>query len=357
MHFNDITPFLILEKDLTKRNRELMIINTLSGAFISSENIEEVFNDLLEKILLITDFAAGYIVIKTDRGYELKSHLGLSLPDFQKELSEGKLIDFFFSIEPMTDPIYIFEEEEIKNIPILNKEGISFVVAVPIRISNIFKGITFLASRTARTLDFDLASVLSLMSSQLSLIVEKIELFEKTRRLAVTDPLTGLFNSRYFYQELEKEIARSHRYKNTFSLAILDIDDFKAINDTYGHQTGDEILIAIASTLRVESRGTDIVARYGGEEFVIIFPNTSKKEAVAVSERILHLINSRTIRTRGGNDVRVTISGGIASLPEDASSSKDLLYAADMAMYEAKGSGKKQIVCYNKHHEKDIRET
>jgi diguanylate cyclase (GGDEF)-like protein len=356
MHFYDITPFLILEKDLTKRNRELMIINTLSGAFISSENIEEVFNDLLEKILLITDFAAGYIVIKTDSSYELKSHLGLS-PDFQRELSEGKLIDLFLRIEPMTDPIYIFEGEEIKNIPMLNKEGISFVAAVPIRISNIFKGITFLASRTARTFDFDLASVLSLMSSQLSLIVEKIELFEETRRLAITDTLTGLFNSRYFYQELEKEIARSHRYKNTFSLAILDLDDFKVINDTYGHQTGDEILIAIASALRAESRGTDIVARYGGEEFVIIFPNTSKKEAVAVSERILHLINSRTIRTRGGNDVRVTISGGIASLPEDASSSKDLLYAADMAMYEAKGSGKKQIVCYNKHHEKDIRET
>lgn len=353
LYLYDISPYLILERDLIKRNRELMTINTLSGAFISSENIEGVFSDLLEKIMLITDFTTGFIVVRTNQGYELRSSIGISIT-FQNILMDGRLDAFFDALWSLHDPLYVYEEDELRDNSLFHEEGIFFLTAIPIRISKRVIGMTFLASRTQRTLDFDLASILSLIGTQLSLIVEKIELFDETRRLSITDSLTGLYNSRYFYQELDKEIARSSRYKLSFSLAIFDIDDFKIINDTYGHQTGDEILIHIASVLRLESRETDIVARYGGEEFVIIFPNTSKKEALAVSERILHNLNMNLAQTCDGQIIQITMSGGISAYPSDASTPHDLLHLSDMAMYKAKAAGKKQIVCYNNACENDI---
>lgn len=272
----DISPFMMLEKELLKRNRELMIINSLSEAFISSENIEGVFNELLDKILLITDFTVGWIMIKVDHAFEKKSHIGIS-KSLNKAITDGRLNELCASMETMNDPLYVYEVDEINEIHELEKEGIYFLSATPIRVGKQFKGILFLASRIERTLDFDLASLLTLIGRQSSLIIEKVELFNETRRLSITDSLTDLFNSRYFYKALDKEIARSNRYKTPFSLAIFDIDDFKSLNDTYGHQAGDEVLRNIAGILRAESRETDIIARYGGEEFVIIFPNTVKK--------------------------------------------------------------------------------
>lgn len=349
----EITPFLEIEKQLLKRNKELMIINTLSGAFISSENIEEVFNELLEKILMITDFTTGWIMFNDHELFTIRSHHGISNL-FLKEVKDGKLSELCRTIQAMSDPLCIFEEAEINDLPVIKKEGIVILAAIPVKIATKLRGILFLASRAGREFDFNLASILSLIGSQLTLIVEKIELFDETRRLSITDSLTDLFNSRHFYQALDREIARAKRYKQIFSLAIFDIDDFKALNDSFGHQAGDEVLRNIALILQGKSRDTDIVARYGGEEFVIILPNTPKNEAFAVAERILKGVYSYPFLPNNNNGINVTISGGISSFPMDGTDAKDLLYCADMAMYKAKSSGKKQVVCYNVTYEKGI---
>jgi len=349
----DISPFLGIEQELLRRNRELMIINTLSGAFISSEKIDGIFSELLEKVLMITDFTTGWIMFKKNGAFEIKGYHGLS-KTFLNGIMEGGTDDLCRNIERMSDPLSVYEEEDLRNIPLVKEEGIVMLAAVPIKTGDMLKGIMFLASRAARAFDFNLASILSLIGSQLTLIIEKIDLFEETRRLSITDSLTGLFNSRYFYQALDKEIARAERYEQVFSLAIFDIDDFKILNDTYGHQAGDEVLRKIAAVLLHESRETDIVARYGGEEFVIIFPNTPKNDALAVAERILKGVEVLSLLDTLGEDVTVTMSGGISSFPDDGSSVNDLLYRADMAMYRAKSSGKKRVVCYNIEHEKDI---
>lgn len=346
IYLYDLSPFFMLEQDLIKRNRELMIMNTLSSAFISSDNIEGVFSDLLDKILLVTDFSVGFIMLRGNTGFELKSHAGISR-EFQIALSAGDVSSLLGSVERTEDPIYIYELDDLRDLPSFGREGICFLIAAPFRAGGILRGVTFLASRAERKLDFDHASILSLIGHQLSLIVEKIDLFEETQRLSVTDSLTGLFNSRYFYRELEKELARSVRYHSHFSLAILDVDDFKKINDTYGHECGDEVLIEVASMLKSASRATDVVARYGGEEFVIIFPNTGKSEAHYVCLRILQHINEGMIETTQGPAVQVTVSGGIATFPEDGVTTRELLIASDRAMYQAKAEGKKRVVCYN----------
>ncbi len=344
--FYDVSHYLTVEKELVKRNRELMVINTLSGAFISSYDIDKVFNDLLEKVLMITDFSVGWIMLTDNSGFILKSHAGISL-SFLKQLKEGMLDDFVWSILDGAEPLYVLEKDQVKNFQHLKKEGLVFLSAIPLKVSNSISGVLVLSSRSERAFDFDLASMMALVGNQISLIVEKIRLFEETRRLSITDDLTGLYNVRFFYRSLESELVRARRYKDVFCLVIFDIDDFKVINDTYGHQIGDEILREVARIIMSSSRKSDIVARYGGEEFVIILPRTSKAEALLHADRIRKRVEEYVFSTDTGLKISITVSGGLSGFPEDGQSAKDLLYAADMALYSAKGAGKRRVVCHS----------
>jgi diguanylate cyclase (GGDEF)-like protein len=177
------------------------------------------------------------------------------------------------------------------------------------------------------------------------LLSDKIRLFNKARRLSITDALTGLYNTRHFYDELNREIERSHRYEEKFSIILCDIDNFKSVNDELGHQAGDEVLCSVADILTSTARMTDTVARYGGEEFILILPETTKDKAEALAERIRISIDSRTFLENEGN-IRVSISCGVASYPVDSQTSKGILYCSDMAMYRAKELGKNRVVCY-----------
>jgi diguanylate cyclase (GGDEF)-like protein len=125
---------------------------------------------------------------------------------------------------------------------------------------------------------------------------------------------------------------------------LFDIDNFKRVNDSLGHQAGDNVLVNVAEILVKTSRQVDTVARYGGEEFVKILPNTPKKEAYKLGMRVKNALEMHEYL--GTESVKITLSGGIASYPEDADEAKSLLYAADMAMYKAKNAGKNQICLY-----------
>ncbi len=341
----EITQYLTIEKELLRRNRELMIINTLSGTFISTYEIEKIFTELLEKVVMITDFSVGWISLIEDGKFILKSHTGISL-DLLKKLNEGCFDEIIKPLLESEEPLYIFEKDEIHKVIPLRQERLAFLGIIPLYISNKLSGVIFLGSRSERAFDFDLASMMSLVGNQVSLIIEKVQLFEETKRLSITDPLTGLYNVRFFYLSLTNELERARRYRDTFSLIIFDIDDFKTVNDTYGHQVGDEILRDIAEILLQSSRKTDIVARYGGEEFVIILPKTGMDAAFLLADRIREHINEHMFVV-GDIKLRITVSGGISTYPKDGITAKELLYASDMALYKAKAEGKKKVVCYN----------
>lgn len=341
--FRDISNFMKIEKELLKRNKELMVINTLSNAFISAENIDLVYTDILEKVLIISNLSVGWLTLIEQGDYSLKSTHGVSL-DFRGKLREGSLNFLYDKGLNSSGPIFVLESNELPDE--LKKEGIMFYVAIPLRVGRESMGILSLASRSEITFDFDLASLFSLIGNSLSLIAEKIKLFQETQRLAITDGLTGLYNARYFYGVLDVEIARTKRYSTPFSIVLFDIDNFKRLNDTYGHQAGDDVLRMIADVLRVESRKSDIMARYGGEEFIAILPNTPKIEAFGIANRIREAVSNKVFLS--DPSINVTISGGVASCPEDAQDTKTLLYCADMAMYEAKAAGKNRVVIYRR---------
>jgi len=347
----DISDSVRVENELLKRNRELMIINTLSTAFISSGDAELVFGDLLEKTLMVTDFGIGWIVTAEEGEYTLKCASGVSI-DFGNKLRDGRLNRLYDAILKMDVPLYVAEGEKLEED--LRKDGVVFLSAVPLRLGKEAVGLLMLASRAEVAFDFDTASLLSLVGNNLALITDKIRLFQKTERLAITDSLTGLYNARFFYNALNSEISRTERYSTPFSLLIFDVDNFKRLNDTYGHQAGDEVLQALSAILGATVRKSDMAARYGGEEFVAILPNTMKDEAFNLAVRIKEAVE---ISSFLGQAVRVTLSGGVATFPEDASDAKGLLYAADAAMYEAKAAGKMRIHCYRKKNEARIQKT
>ncbi len=166
---------------------------------------------------------------------------------------------------------------------------------------------------------------------------------EQARRQANTDGLTGLYNHRYLQERLRQEIERASRYGRQLSLVMADLDHFKAYNDTHGHPRGDEVLIAIAHTLRHISRSSDVVARYGGEEFTMILPETPADEALVLAERARRHVESLELAGRDAfTTARVTLSVGIASLCSGCTK-EALIDAADAALYRAKREGRNRV--------------
>jgi two-component system cell cycle response regulator len=172
------------------------------------------------------------------------------------------------------------------------------------------------------------------------------ELLETNKRLellSITDGLTKLHNHRYFQDELARAFEESQRYQRPLSLAMIDIDFFKKVNDTYGHAVGDDVLKRSAELYRHSVRSTDLVARYGGEEFAVMMPETSLQDGIAFAEKIRQLVEASPLQTQAGA-VPATVSIGVASVPHSRiHSAKELIVAADKALYRAKRGGRNQV--------------
>ncbi len=176
-------------------------------------------------------------------------------------------------------------------------------------------------------------------------IFENVEEMELLEELSFTDNLTTLSNRRYFYKRLHEELNRSERYGRKLALIIFDIDELKNINDTYGHQAGDEVIRQIGYMLKKFIRTIDVVARYGGDEFCIIMPESDKDTCMKFVERLHNkIVNSSFKLEEENKSISCTISMGVAVYPDHADNSKKLIYAADMALLRAKESGRNKAL-------------
>ena len=171
---------------------------------------------------------------------------------------------------------------------------------------------------------------------------------QQLARLATRDGLTGLLNRREFERILHDEWQRSTRFNHPFTLVLADIDHFKKINDTHGHQVGDEVLKHVASLLAGQLRTVDRLARYGGEEFAIVMIETERKHAVDALERLFALLAETPCQVSPTLSLNVTLSAGIAEMPHDAASPTELVAAADKALYAAKKAGRNRVATANR---------
>lgn len=174
--------------------------------------------------------------------------------------------------------------------------------------------------------------------------IENARLFEEVRRLATMDSLTGLYNRRHFLEQSEKEVTRSLRYGNPLCALMVDIDNFKTFNDTYGHAVGDRVLKQVADTLTHECRQTDFLGRFGGDEMVILLIETDMALGEEIAERLRQAVEEQSFEVESHGSVPITISMGMASISPDTENLASLLNHADQRLYAAKQRGRNCVV-------------
>jgi len=190
-------------------------------------------------------------------------------------------------------------------------------------------------------------SKLLILCRQLSMEVQRVSLYEKVQELAITDGLTRLLARRRFLERMREELERSLRYGLEISMLMLDIDHFKDYNDRYGHLVGDVVLRETASIIKNSLSGIDLAGRYGGEEFCVILPETNKKGALQVAERIRWAVENHSFAAYD-EVTNVTLSIGVSTFPDDGMLMEELINNADKALYKAKETGRNRICDYAK---------
>ena len=312
-------------------------------SLLSLEGISAVLVDRLPSILSIHYFTL-FIYDKDKRTLDLMCH---NRPDIESSFSLS-LSDSPIMEAAILSGKYILEESFVDSKYYRESDSKFFkkdyFATIPLKIEKEIVGV--LNINDGEKVSFNVSNLhfVLKLSEFISMTVSNAILYEKTKKLAVTDGLTGISNRPNMEQTLRSEFERSMRYGAPLSVVLLDVDHFKVVNDTYGHQKGDEILVAVASLLKKFCRANDIAARYGGEEFLMILPQSSAQGAFKIAERVREEMMKLNFTDQESN-FNVTTSCGVAELDRDDMKSADqLISAADHALYEAKNSGRNKTI-------------
>ncbi|MCX5782083.1 MAG: sensor domain-containing diguanylate cyclase [Elusimicrobia bacterium] len=280
-----------------------------------------------EKIIpLVTELASKFI----GRG-KWKIRKGFHLDTFATYINKYKVALLIENVS--TDNRFVIENPSFRSL-----------IAVPLEVNSEFWGILEGTSSKENIFDEGDLRLLSILGGISSIALTNAQLYKKTQELAITDSLTGLFVQSYFKERLLQELVRSRRYKLPLSIALIDIDHFKNINDTYGHNIGDEVLKHISAVMHKRLRDTDFLSRYGGEEFGIIMLQTNNKEAYKVAEDIRKNIQKEKFHYINKNEepivLEITASVGLAVYNENVKTDAEFINIADKALYNAKSKGR-----------------
>lgn len=332
----------ILESE-KKKSKQLETIQEVSKNIVSILDMDDLLKQIVNSIyytfgyyisILLLDEESKELVVKSSSGPTIKSTIRRRV-----KISEEGITGW---VAKTGEPLLVGDvSKEPRYLLVEELADTRSELAVPIKIKDKVIGVLDIESVELNAFDESDLATFTTLAEMIAIAIENASLYKKSERLAITDDLTGLYNTRYFYTALEKEIERSQDLDHPFSIIIFDIDDFKKYNDTYGHLAGDQLLEELARLMIKKCRSTDIIARYGGEEFVIILPETEYDGAVLVAERLRKSVKKHSFKiNKKEKKGKVTISLGIATYPEDATNVKDLVNAADINLYGEKRIGK-----------------
>lgn len=309
-------------------------------------SLQEIFRVMVEKLpfILSVKYFTFFLFDKNRHRLTLASH---NHPDMKEGFSLYQN-DSPVMKEAMTSGRYIFEQDFLtsryfrgrKN-PLFSCE---FFVTIPLMIENEIIGVMNLNDNekgcyNVGDLDFALN-----ISEFVALSISNAMLYERTEKLSVTDGLTGLDNHQQMQTLLKKEVVRCRRYNSPLSVIMMDIDHFKEVNDTHGHQKGDDILLVFSAIMKKFCRSNDVAARYGGEEFFLVLPETHIAGALHIAERIREEMASQKFQSQG-KTFQVTVSCGIAEFdPANMQETTHLIKVADLALYKAKSEGRNRTI-------------
>ncbi len=313
------------------RNKETVIVSLYEITRKMSQELRfnEIFKALSAFLKENFIFRKSSLIILKEEGETLKVDEVYKVFKEDWVLEEDKECNY-------DDIVKAFSKDKTE-IYMPRADGSTFA-AIPLLSENKFVGI--LTIDNLSKVDFDRFLIVAM---QFALEIKKVLLYETVEALAITDGLTGLYTRRYFFERFDEELQRSKRHGFKFSFLMIDIDDFKRCNDTYGHLVGDAVLKETAHIAKGSTREIDLMARYGGEEFSLILPETDGAGAMLVAERIRKKIEESIFKAYD-EKLKMTVSIGLAVYPDNSQEVFDLVEKADKALYAAKSSGK-NIVC------------
>lgn len=328
-----------------RRNTQLAVINEINRQALSTLEQDILLHNVAEALrcnfnctsagLYVLDSSTGLLNLEAFAGPKHVEHI------LRNELEGGNSIAGHVSRTGSTvltrgASTHTLQEEE---------NGCETHLFSPIKVDKGTVGVITLRSRNPQAFRDGETSILEALSGPLANAIQNAQLYEHAKQLSISDTLTELYNSRYLFQTLDKELARADRYGTLLTLVVLDIDNFRMINNRLGRPAGDQILKQFGKLLPTLVRQADIVARYGGEEFVILLPETPLEEATIATERICRIYENHQFRVEGVEEpVRITVSAGVATYPADKTDKMKFLHCADLALYSAKRLGKNKVV-------------
>lgn len=312
--------------------------------FISSNQpIQKVVHHLVGELRDLLGAHRCSVLILDEDNHELAFHDSSGLTDWERKNIRFRVGEGVAGwVAQHREPVLL---EDVNRDPRFvrypnQRDTIKSMICVPLDMRRRLIGVMSLTTRPGdpafTSEELELAV---LLAAHISLALENHRLYE----LSVMDGLTQIYNRRYLEQRLSEELADSRRANRCLTVALLDLDHFKKLNDTYGHLAGDHVLCEVTETISGALREHDVMARYGGEEFALILAGTTGSAGVELGERVRQLVASREFRFEE-NVLPVTISLGLATFPQDGSTRTELLKAADRALYKAKEAGRNRVV-------------
>ena len=327
-----------LQEQLRKREQELSVINRLGGVMTSSLNIQEIYDAFILGLrgVVDVDFAAIALIERNELYFQaIYAETGSAWETGEKIPLEGTATEWVASqkkalVEPdLTKRRRFWTGEEYV------KRGIRSVVYLPLLVKSEVIGSLIIVSRRPNAYSPEQVDLLERLAFQIAMPVENSRLYAKAEQRARVDEITGLFNRRHFDESFKQEIDRHSRYSGALSLVLLDLDYFKAYNDSEGHLAGDKALAQVGLLIEESVRSADRAFRYGGDEFAILLPQSQAADALVVAERV----RGRIANEMGSKKTGITASLGLASWPNDGVAPDELVNAADRALYYAKRTG------------------
>src|SRR5438552_4700024 len=325
------------------------LLSDLIRLFSSSVQMDELLDRVVSKSTDVLGDTA-FIVLSGDEGQiRLESAFSkdhgrlvkmlISLVNLRSQGLGGELLSELFT---RRQPSVISNLQQA-NIPaelraFIDKHSFVSLLAAPIQTKDIVLG-AFVSLGETKVFNDDDVATASALADFTAIALENAGLFAELQRTAITDPLTGAYNTRFFHEVLGRETARAERYTTPLSLLMIDIDTFKLVNDTFGHVVGNKVLTQIASTLKQTVRNTDFVFRCGGDEFGVVLPGTTLEGAMHAAEKILQKVETEDVLTSLGYSGPVTVSIGISEYHR-GSHFETLVAEADQALYASKRSSK-----------------
>jgi len=331
--------------ELADRVRELEILNATARRLSSSLQLEELVEAVARETCRAVPQAEAVSLVHRraggDPGLVIDGFDRLSERFFRRPMADGEGATGWVMKNAVPRRINDLTTADV-SLGGGGTQGVRSWLGVPLFLYGECQGVVAVHSTHPDAFHDDHQRILESLALQISAALQNAHLYE----LAMVDGLTGLFMRRYFDARIEEEIERSKRYGTPFSVVMMDVDDFKKLNDAHGHLIGDRVLRAIANVVKSQMRGVDTAARYGGEEIAVILPRTEMVTAYNVGERIRAAIADQRITTdtEPPRALKVTASFGIAAYPESkAVDGEDLVRRADRALYRAKKTGKNRV--------------